>query len=87
MSSPVNDPLIVSVRRDYQEGTVNMENSFESFKDPIDEDEAVLNQMGYKQELYRGFSSLMNFSFCFTAVAVVSSLSGLFPTAMATGGP
>ncbi|KAI8893532.1 amino acid/polyamine transporter I [Globomyces pollinis-pini] len=64
-----------------------MENSFESFKDPIDEDEAVLNQMGYKQELYRGFSSLMNFSFCFTAVAVVSSLSGLFPTAMATGGP
>ena len=43
--------------------------------------------MGYKQELYRGFSAFMNFSFCFTAVAVISSVTILFPYGLATGGP
>ena len=44
-------------------------------------------KMGYKQELYRGFNAFMSFSFCFTAVGVVGSIAGLFPTAMITGGP
>ena len=52
-----------------------------------DEDELELQKMGYKQELYRGFSAFMSFSFCFTAVAVVSSLTGLFTYALETGGP
>jgi amino acid transporter len=43
--------------------------------------------MGYKQELYRGFNSFMNFSFCFTAVAVISSCSLLFSYGLSTGGP
>ncbi|TNV80914.1 hypothetical protein FGO68_gene5046 [Halteria grandinella] len=52
-----------------------------------DEDERLMAQMGYKQELHRGFNAFMNFSFCFTAVAVVSGCSLLFPFGMATGGP
>jgi hypothetical protein len=51
---------------------------------PIDEEFGTL---GYKQELHRGFSALKNILFSFTAVAVVSSISNLFPTALATGGP
>ena len=43
--------------------------------------------MGYKQELFRGFNSLMAFSFCFTAVAVVSSISLMFNYGLITGGP
>ena len=43
--------------------------------------------MGYKQELHRGFNAFMNFSFCFTAVAVVSGCSLLFPFGLSTGGP
>ncbi len=51
------------------------------------EEEENLKKMGYTQELHRGFNAIMSFSFCFTAVAVISSVSGLFSTAMATGGP
>jgi amino acid transporter len=45
--------------------------------------------LDYEQELYRnGFAnSLVSFAFCFTAVAVVTSISSLYPTAMANGGP
>lgn len=43
--------------------------------------------LGYKQELFRGFNSFMSFAFNFTAVAVISSISSLFPTALAYGGP
>ncbi|KAJ3218767.1 hypothetical protein HK099_004932 [Clydaea vesicula] len=63
------------------------QNSADTITKEIDLDDKLLEELGYKQELYRGFSSFMNFSFCFTAVAVISSLSGLFETGMATGGP
>ncbi len=41
----------------------------------------------YANELYKGFNTLMSFSFCFTTVSVISCLSGLFITAIKTGGP
>eukprot|EP00347_Sterkiella_histriomuscorum_P010241 403377050 len=53
----------------------------------VDEDDKLLAQMGYKQELYRGFNAFMSFSFCFTAVAVISGCSILFPYGLKTGGP
>jgi len=55
--------------------------------DTGDKDDRILQDLGYKPELFRGFGCLMNFTFCFTAVAVISSISGLFPTAILTGGP
>ncbi|KAJ3272752.1 hypothetical protein HDV01_005280 [Terramyces sp. JEL0728] len=52
-----------------------------------EEDIEKLNELGYKQELYRGMNVLMTFSTSFTAVAVISSLIPLYPTAVSTGGP
>jgi len=56
-------------------------------EDTGDIDDRILQDLGYKPELIRGFGCLMNFTFYFTAVAVISSISGLFPTAIHTGGP
>lgn len=53
----------------------------------MDDDDKILEKMGYKAELYRGFNAFMNFSFCFTAVAVVSGCSLLFSFGLQTGGP
>jgi amino acid transporter len=49
-------------------------------------DELALNKMGYKQELRRGFSSFMSFSFCFTAVNVLTSISIGFTYTLTSGG-
>ncbi|UJR27558.1 hypothetical protein I4U23_008840 [Adineta vaga] len=46
----------------------------------------LLHEMGYLQELYRGFSPLMSFTFCFTAVNVLSSISVGFNFTLNTGG-
>ena len=47
-----------------------------------------LHCMGYKAELMRGFNGFMSFAFCFTAVAVLSSLSISIGTCLLfTGGP
>ncbi len=51
-----------------------------------DSDVRLLKQMGYSQELYRGFSPLMSFAFCFTAVNVFTSLSLGFTYTLTTGG-
>jgi len=40
-----------------------------------------------KEELYRGFNTIMNFAFTFSAVAVLSGISVLFSDGLATGGP
>lgn len=61
-----------------------LKNKFSAYSD---DDERLMAQMGYKQELHRGFNAFMNFSFCFTAVAVVSGCSLLFPFGLSTGGP
>ena len=47
----------------------------------------MLVKLGYKQELHRGFSSFMSFAFCFTSVAVLSSISLAWPVSMGSGGP
>lgn len=51
-----------------------------------DSDVRLLREMGYSQELYRGFSPLMSFAFCFTAVNVLTSISLGFTFALNTGG-
>lgn len=56
-------------------------------KSVVENDDEKLRKMGYEPQLHRGFSSVMAFCFCFTSVAVVSSISGLFSTGMAQGGP
>lgn len=58
-----------------------------SITEPDTEDDRILARLGYKAELYRSFSSFMNFSFTFTAVAVVSSVTVMFPYGLLTGGP
>eukprot|EP00456_Euglypha_rotunda_P050859 TRINITY_DN40995_c0_g1_i4.p1 TRINITY_DN40995_c0_g1~~TRINITY_DN40995_c0_g1_i4.p1 ORF type:complete len:140 (-),score=25.45 TRINITY_DN40995_c0_g1_i4:10-381(-) len=52
----------------------------------VDPDDLVLRKMGYKQELLRGFSGFMSFSFCFTAVSCISSISIGYSYGAATGG-
>lgn len=44
-------------------------------------------EFGYEEKLYRGMNELSSFAFAFTSVAVVSSVSGVYPTAIAIGGP
>ncbi|CAF0955812.1 unnamed protein product [Rotaria sordida] len=51
-----------------------------------DPDVRLLREMGYKQELYRGFSPFMSFAFCFTAVNVLTSISIGFTYSLNTGG-
>ena len=55
-------------------------------KEQQDADLRHLHEMGYLQELYRGFSPLMSFSYCFTAVNVLASISLGFTFALTTGG-
>ncbi|PSC69717.1 amino-acid permease [Micractinium conductrix] len=52
-----------------------------------DDDEAMLRQMGYKQELRRGWSAFENFALSFTVVSVLTGLTGLYGTGMTYGGP
>jgi len=52
----------------------------------IDSDDAILMQMGYKQELHRGLTAFGNFAFGFTEVAVLSSFASVFGYGLATGG-
>ena len=51
------------------------------------DDQRCLAQMGYVQELYRGFDGLMSFAFCFTAVSVIPSISVGFTSSVSVGGP
>ncbi|CAF1229956.1 unnamed protein product [Rotaria sp. Silwood1] len=51
-----------------------------------DSDTRLLREMGYKQELYRGFSPFMAFAFCFTDVNVLLSISIGFTYSLNTGG-
>ncbi|CAF1350281.1 unnamed protein product, partial [Rotaria sp. Silwood1] len=51
-----------------------------------DPDVRLLREMGYTQELYRGFSPFMSFAFCFTAVNVLTSISIGFTYSLNTGG-
>jgi amino acid transporter len=55
-------------------------------QDEKESDERILREMGYTQELYRGFSPFMSFSFCFTAVNVLTAISIGFTYTLNTGG-
>jgi amino acid transporter len=55
-------------------------------QDGEDSDSRVLRELGYTQELYRGFSPFMSFAFCFTTVNVLTSISIGFNYALNTGG-
>lgn len=55
--------------------------------DQLSDDDKQLAKQGYRAVLSRGFNGLMNFSFCFTAVAVISSITGTYTYGLATGGP
>lgn len=55
--------------------TIKHKKTKEEVEEEQDSDAKILHDMGYTQELYRGFSSLMSFTFCFTAVNVFSSIS------------
>jgi len=50
-------------------------------------DERMLREMGYKQELRRGFNGIMSFAFCFTSVGVLSAISLSYGYGLSTGGP
>ena len=47
---------------------------------------ASSSSSGYTQVLYRGFNAFMNWSFCYTSVAVMASISVTINTALFTGG-
>ncbi|CAF1344497.1 unnamed protein product [Rotaria sp. Silwood1] len=51
-----------------------------------DSDVRLLREMGYTQELYRGFSPFMSFAFCFTTVNVFISITIGFTYSLNTGG-
>ncbi|CAO3695922.1 unnamed protein product [Umbelopsis ramanniana] len=53
----------------------------------MNSDEAILQQMGYKQELRRSWSSFRNFCLCFSTMSILSGLTPLYGTALMTGGP
>ncbi|CAF4125640.1 unnamed protein product [Adineta steineri] len=51
-----------------------------------EKDIRLLKEMGYTQELYRGFSPFMSFTFCFAAINVLTSISLGFNYTLNTGG-
>ena len=53
-----------------------------------EDDEKILSEMGYAQDLRRGFGGwFTSFAFCFTAVAVLPSITTGFQTSLGMGGP
>jgi hypothetical protein len=54
--------------------------------DEKDRDAIFMQQMGYSQELNRGFLGLMSFTFCFTVVSIFPSMSIGLNFGLATGG-
>ncbi len=54
---------------------------------PAGEDERQLAEMGYKQELNRGWSAFTNFAISFTIISVLAGCFTAFPFAWQNGGP
>ncbi|CAF1523562.1 unnamed protein product, partial [Adineta steineri] len=54
------------------------------YEEVEDLDVGHLEEMGYKQELHRGFSSFMSFAFCFTSTSVVVSIALSFDYTLKT---
>jgi len=49
-------------------------------------DDALLESMGYEQQLHRGLNMVSNFAFGFTEVAILASLTSLYGYGLKTGG-
>lgn len=50
-------------------------------------DEARLNELGYKQELVRSWSLMHNFGVSFSIISVITGITTLFEYGLSTGGP
>ncbi|KAJ8091672.1 polyamine transporter tpo5 [Marasmius tenuissimus] len=55
--------------------------------DVMENDEAELARMGYKQELNRELGLLQNFGVSFSIISVITGIPSLFATGLNTGGP
>ncbi|KAK1216458.1 polyamine transporter tpo5 [Marasmius sp. AFHP31] len=53
----------------------------------MENDEAELARMGYKQELKRELGLLQNFGVSFSIISVITGIPSLFATGLNTGGP
>ena len=53
----------------------------------LDRDEAKLAELGYKQELTRGWSRFSNFAISFTIISVLAGCFTTYPQAWNLGGP
>lgn len=49
------------------------------------DDDKILLEMNYKQELKRGLGAFMNFAFGFTEVSVLACISAVYGYALETG--
>jgi amino acid transporter len=56
-------------------------------RDPDEESSVRLAALGYKQELYRGFSAFMSFSIDFSCFSAITSISVLYRFSLTHGGP
>ena len=54
---------------------------------PMDRDEQRLAELGYKQELDRGWSRFSNFAISFTIISVLAGCFTTYPQAWNLGGP
>ena len=53
----------------------------------LSKDDAYLLSLGYKSELYRGFTAFMSITMVFTAVGIICSNALIFQYGLITGGP
>lgn len=51
------------------------------------DDDIILDNMGYKQDLHRGVDAFMSFAFGFTEVGVLVSITSVLTYGLMTGGP
>ena len=73
----------------YSESIITMMSVYPSDKDKsgkINDDDAILLQMGYEKKLHRGLGAFANFAFGFTEVAVLASFTTLWGYGLSTGG-
>ena len=54
---------------------------------PVNEDEALLNELGYKQQLNRAWSGFSNFAISFSIISVLAGCFTAYATAWNNGGP
>ncbi|PSK36097.1 GABA-specific permease [Elsinoe australis] len=58
-----------------------------SLQGRADDDEGVLAEQGYKQELNRSWGLLQNFGVSFSIISVITGITTLFEYGLTTGGP